>query len=261
MTDRYIIGNMRKLTIIITASPIPTHPSLKHIDGVIDSLDLLKLPEDTLVVLAHDYPSKDEDLSRYLEYYENLKKKYKERKEFVFTMTDEWSCLTGSIRSAFKYVDSKYVLLVQHDFPFITEIDFNSIIEDMDNNPELKHIRFNKRVNRQQGMDWICRNFQIFNTRNIVGNYSYMSTLNWSDNNHISPSDYYRNFVFPNTRNRSYMEHQLLHKQRILAENSDENNPDDVSKVLSEHDRFGTYIFGQYDDPPTILHTDGREAY
>jgi hypothetical protein len=251
---------MKRLTIIITASYIPSHPRSEHIDSVIESLKFLKYPEDTVIILAHDYPPNPSkvDLENYLEYYNKLQTKYSLKDNFKITMLDKYGHLSGNIRNAFNYVDSKYVLFVQHDFPFIKKVNLNSVMEDMDKNKNLKHIRFNKRKTIQTAGDSLTQNcnLNIFNNYSIKGKCSYISTFCWSDNNHISPTSYYTDVVLKEVQNAIFMENHFYQKLRKLSELKDvENNI--LENAFLKH---GNFIYGEINDEPYIFHNDGRKS-
>lgn len=247
----------RKLCVIITASPIKSHPSTKHIDETIKSLGNLILPEDTKIILAHDYHGNSELTKGYLEYIEVLSEKYKNNSNFIITVRESHGHLTGNVRNAFNYVDSKYVLLVQHDFPFIRTVDIVKVIEDMDNNPNLKNIRFNKRKNVEDHCDKITmnRSINIFNNYNVIGNYEYVSTPCWSDNNHISPSQHYRDVILEECNDRSAMELVLYPKLQNIY------RPGNESEYLSTHEKYGTFLFDKLNADTVIFHSDGAERY
>ena len=251
---------MKKLTIIITASYIPSHPSSEHIENVIESLKFLEYPEDTAIVLAHDYPSdpSEVDLENYLKYYNKLQKKYTSKGNFKIIMLDKHGHLSGSIRNAFNYVDSKYVLLVQHDFPFIKKVNLNTVMEDMDKNKNLKHIRFNKRKTTQTGGDWLTQNcnLNIFNNYSIKDKCSYISTFCWSDNNHISPTSYYTDVVFKEVKNGMFMENHFYQKLRKLSKLKDVED----SILENAFLKYGNFIYGEINDDPYIFHNDGRKS-
>lgn len=247
---------MNRLTIIITASPIKSNPSTKFIDKTIESLSMLKYPENTKIVLAHDFVSSDSQKETYFEYYDKIKEKYNSDDNFIVTMLDKYGHLTGSIRNAFKYVESKYVLLVQHDFPFVRQVDLCSIMDDMDNDERLKHVRFNKRKNIRLGCDGMTGGIDtdIFNNFNISLKNDYISTFMWSDNNHLSPSDYYREVILKECHDRIAMENVIFPRLSRMV-----NNKESSDVIINTHKKYGTYIYDKIESDRVIYHTDGRE--
>jgi hypothetical protein len=225
------------LTIIITSSFIPSHPSIHHIKEVIESLFYTKCDIDTPIILAHDYCSDN----NYLLYLKNLEKYISNKDNIKIVVRKSHGHLTGNVRNAISYVTTKYVLVIQHDFPFIRKFNVNKIINDMEKNPELKHIRFNKRKTTKVKTDaWN----NLFGKKIKCKNYNYIRTPSWSDNNHICPTEYYKDIVLKKCSDGKPMEHFLIRK----------------SKNKKIHKKYGTYIFGKLNEDPYILHTDGRKS-
>ena len=148
--------------------------------------------------------------------------------------------LTGNIKTALEHVDSNYILIVQHDFPFVQYPNLIEIIQDMDHNPELKHVRFNKRANLKIRSDAVN---DLFGKQLISINNTYTRTPSWSDNNHICKTSYYINLVFIEGGKR-FPESDLI------------NN----IKTLKCHDKYGTYLYGPLEYPKVINHTDGAKT-
>lgn len=223
-------------SVIITASFISSHPSIEFIKATLDSLEHANLNKNTPVILAHDYSSD----GKFIEYLKNLKRYIANKKNIKLVVRKSPGHLTGNIRNAFKYVKTEYVLIIQHDFPFIRSFDIEKIIDDMKENPELKHIKFNKRANIKIHSNAIN---DLFGKEVKSSNYTYTRTPSWSDNNHICRSDYYRNIILKECNNGKPMESYLMNK----------------SKTRKIHDKYGTYIFGPINQRPYIKHLDGRK--
>ncbi len=196
----------KDLSVIITASYIPSHPDIKLIKEVIESLVLLNLPKDTLIVLAHDH-SKNPDFNQYLK---NLKNFVRHDPNFKIVVRRTHGHLVGNIRNALQYIESEFVLVIQHDLKFNKRpIDIMKIVADMKKHPELKHIRFNKRCNRPTNCD---SHFGLFGKEIKCQNFTYTRTNAWSDNNHICPTKYYRDIVMKECNDGKPMEYFLLLK-------------------------------------------------
>lgn len=239
-----IIENFKEnddLTIIITASVIPSHPDITIIKETMKSLDLLN-HKNSKIILAHDYSDKKE----YKEYLKNLENYIKNMDNVQIVVRDDWGHLTGNIRNAIKYVKTRYILVIQHDLPFIKEVDIHKVIEDMKTTPELKSIRFNKRNNNKiLGWEKEMNYNNLYNKIQFKKNYSYISTPNWSDQNHLTTKKYYQDIVFKISKNKSFMEDSLKNIKR-----------DD--KYL---EKFGTFIFGDINEKAYIKHLDGSERW
>lgn len=226
---------MSLLTIIITASYIKSHPSIDFIKKCIESLDNVCASKDTKIILAHDFHEHE----NYKNYLNNLHDYIADKPFLQIATRDTFGCLTGNIRNAFQFVDTPYVLIVQHDLVFIKKFDIYKIIEDMKENNNLKHIRFNKRSNIKINSDSIN---ELFGKQVQSTNYIYTRTPSWSDNNHLCSSDYYRNIILNECKDGSFMEKTLI--RRSINE--------------SIHNIYGTYLFGPLDETAYIIHTDGK---
>jgi hypothetical protein len=248
-----------QLNIIILSSPIPSNPSTKVIDKTIESLSLLRYPVDSKIILAHDYPapeSKNKDA--YFKYYKILEHKYKHQDNIITTIAPKFVHMAGNLRNAFNYVDSQYVLVLSHDFIFVRSVDINLLISDMDQNPKLKHVRFNKRKNTPRGGDCDTRgksSCEVFNKFSVSANHEYISTSCWSDINHISPVHYYRDIILKECSDGRNLESFFYSK----IKNMYEKNNDDLT--AQTHEKYGNYLFDELGANPYIYHTDGREAF
>ena len=228
----------KDLSIIITASFIPSHPNIKIIKEVIESLSLINHPTNTKIILAHDYSNHPD----YLKYLDNIEEYIKDNKYFKLVVRSNHGHLVGNIRNALQHVDSEFVLIIQHDLKFNKRpIEIMNIIKDMIENPELKHIRFNKRCNRKTNCDSFYNLFGL----EIKGRYyTYTRTNAWSDNNHICPTSYYKNIIMKECSDGKPMEQFLLLK----------------SKNEKAHSKYGTYLFGPVEDRAYIKHLDGKNS-
>ena len=228
---------MKLLTIIITASFIPSHPNIKLIQETIESLKLINMPPSTEIILAHDY-SKHINYSKYFEKLDEYIKSYSNIK---IVKRKDHGHLTGNIRNALQYVNSKYILVIQHDLPFIKMFDIQKVIYDMEKNDNIKYVRFNQRKNIKIGYDALN---DLFGLQVKQENYTYTRTPAWSDTNHLCLTKYYNDIVMKECPDGCAMEGRLQGK----------------NKNEELHKKYGTYLFGELNHPPVIKHTDGRNT-
>jgi len=233
---------------------VPSHPSSHHLDATLNSLSLLNIPDNSTVVLAHDVGDRSKCGEGYLQYLNDIALKYRGNKNIVITKTSCKKHLTGNVRKAFQYIDSKYVLVIQHDLPFIQSFDINKIMLDMKKNPEIKNVIFNKRQNLCIGDDAATNNndFDLFGHQLKCDNYTYTRTPRWSDNNHLCLSSYYNDIILRESVDHLPMEFCIFYGnlKRIY-----ENNSKDMT--LEAHRKYGTYLFGELSQDPCIFHTNG----
>ncbi|NBX51738.1 hypothetical protein EBT25_17825, partial [bacterium] len=111
-------------------------------------------------------------------------------------VNENWGHLSGNLYYAFEFaVRSRFTLIVQDDLMFINDLPIRKIISTMENHSKIKHVRFNRRSNIVLGRDTEL-------TQIKSGDLFFLKTNNWSDNNHITTSDYYRKIVFPQIDNK-----------------------------------------------------------
>jgi len=229
---------MNDYSIIITASFIKSHPSIEFIKNTIQSLKYTNMKPTTPIILAHDYS----DDIKYKHYLDKLKAYISDKPNIKIIVRDTHGHLTGNIRNAFNYINTKYVLIIQHDLPFVNKFSIEKVIEDMEKNTELKHVRFNRRDNIKYGFDALNN---LFGKETQSKNYVYTRTPGWSDQNHLCLAEYYKNLVLRQCEDGKPMEKQL-HKKTTNEE---------------IHNIYGTYLFGGLNQPKFIKHTDGRKKF
>lgn len=223
-------------SIMITASFIKSHPKIDFIKSVIESLKYINMKDDIPIILAHDFS----DHPNFLQYIQNLKKYIIDKPTIKLIVRESHGHLTGNVRNAFQYINTEYVLIIQHDLPFVNYFDIHKVIEDMKNNPELKHVRFNKRKNIKAVSDALN---DLFGKQINSINYTYTRTPSWSDQNHLCLSEYYRNIILKECSDGTFMENYLIKRS--------------VNEDI--HSKYGTYLFGKLNEDAYINHTDARK--
>lgn len=231
------------LTILITASHIRTHPSIRMICETISSLKNITNMNQCHVILAHDYSSK----KSYANYLDNLKNYLKKENLNNITIAERNSHghLVGNIRNAITYVQTEWILVMQHDFPFIREFDIDKILDDMKSNPDMKHVKFPPGTIRSPDGPtgtWDRKN-KLYGKQVYGEHYTYTRTAAWCDYNHICRTSYYTDLVLKECPDGVPMEN-------ILNPSCNESN----------HDKYGTYIFGGIGAPAYLHHLDGSKT-
>jgi hypothetical protein len=220
------------ITIILSTSPMPSHPSTAFVDEVVESIyKFLFRFERTKIIITCD--GTNECNESYEHFILNLEEKYKGYEDIEIIKKPEFGHLTGNLRFAIERVETEFVFLVQHDISFLRFVDIAKVIEDMRANPQLKHVRFNKRRNTRKRGDY------NLGKKRVDANYKYISTPQWSDQNHICTVDYFKNEILTRV-NKGFMEHTMRRK------------------VRGKHGVFGTYLFGDHNDPSATCHLQGR---
>ena len=130
-------------TVIITSSLIPTHPSRTMLNSTHNSLKMLHgLQNSTPVFVTVDGldPAKndnEENKKRPQECTQNTRLAFKNDHRVKVLTSYTFGHLTNSLKMAIDMVDTEYVYVVQHDFPFVKPINHTAIVESMRKIPEL----------------------------------------------------------------------------------------------------------------------------
>ena len=236
-----------KLTLITSTSAIPSNPSTQMLEITQKSLNRIPEFKDCPRIIVFDgVPG---HLVKRKEPYEIYKKNVieltKTDPDFANTkliFCQEHKHLALALKEAMEHVTTPFVFVHQHDFKIIKPIDVVGLIRSMEENPNLKHVRLNRR--HVMSTKWDGR------VDNVVEGPSYVPltrTWGWSDNDHFSPKKYYDDFIFPKIKRKRPME-KVIHPMQRRAERKNREN----------HKIFGTYIYGELGNKPIIAHLDGK---
>lgn len=140
-------------TIIITSNLIPTHPSIAIINRTIDSLRYIRgLPKNSPIIITVDgvfstdhgtgHP-KNVILSQYIE---TLRAALIDQPHITILTEPTQIMLVGNVKKAMDLVETEFVYVLQHDIPFISDIDHRGLIRTFHNYPnEVRLVRFSRR--------------------------------------------------------------------------------------------------------------------
>ena len=251
-------------TIIINTSFIKTHPSLLMFNATFDSLRHLHgLPPKTPVVITVDglipegahsyhYISNDSEENRetYQEYVRNLRLKFKKDKHVTILTNYNFGLLTVNLRMAMDFVDTKYVLVIQHDLKFLRDVDYAGLIQSMEDNPEtLKIVRFSKRPNtaypawlrieNEETKEYCTQPFH-----DEKNNMTFVPQV-FSDQNHVTTKEYYLWMLDKLGPTKRFMENAMMYSI-------------DVEKDPKSCRTYGQWLYGPLRSGPWIQHMDGH---
>lgn len=113
------------ISVIVTTSPVPRHPSTDHLETVIDSIRA-QLPTAEIIVVADGVrPEQEHRRAVYETYLSRLVWLTNYRwKNVVPVIADEWLHQAGATRLALDHASAPFVLFVEHDTPLIGSIDW-----------------------------------------------------------------------------------------------------------------------------------------
>eukprot|EP00980_Cylindrotheca_fusiformis_P020916 scaffold7942_cov111-Cylindrotheca_fusiformis.AAC.1 len=232
-------------TIIVTTNWIPGLPSTKMIDSVINSLHYLHgLPSHTPLIIAADgaYEKggrhesvRNVDMRAYVRALEN---KYNNSHTTIFSSSKK-RMLVGNMKRALRRVETEFILVLQHDLPFVNEVNHTALVEIMHTHSEVRLVGFpTDRVLIRKMDTGVCNEDEIeFHANGI----ELSKTHTWSDRNHLTRKSYYEEmFKLPGWEGIRYME---LHMSEFARVNCS---------------YWGSYLYGHRGANPTIFHLDGR---
>ena len=253
-------------TIIINTSFIKTHPSLLMFNATFDSLRHLHgLPPKTPVVITVDglipegahsyhYISNDSEENResYQEYVRNLRLKFKKDKHVTILTNYNFGLLTVNLRMAMDFVDTKYVLVIQHDLKFLLDVDYTGLIQSMEDNPEtLKIVRFASFKNMNYH-DWSrieneeTKEYCTLPFHDEKNNMTFVPQV-FSDQNHVTTKEYYLWLLDVLGPQRRFMETAMMYH----------SNPEKDPKSCRTN---GQWLYGPLHSGPWIQHLDGKHS-
>ena len=250
------IAKVLPLTVVISGSYLESHPEITFVKEVIESLELTGIAHDTPILLSHDKIKPgtegfEEKEKTYVKYFENLEEyiKTSKFKNIEIVKAPQWGHLTRTLKYAVAQVTTKYMLVLQHDIHIRREIPVLKMIDLMERHEHIKHLRFNVRRNHPTFMWWdgYTGGKRLFAEEEYDG-VKVCVTPAWSDQNHLTTKEYYENVVFPDCTNSDgeliydFMENRLN------------------GMCHHNHERYGTYIYGEYGAPRTSRHSDGRKS-
>jgi hypothetical protein len=141
-------------------------------------------------------------------------------------------------------VQTPYIFIHQHDLILVKDFDLNGLIATMEANSNIKHVRLALPCTNRH---WLYSPPAVDEV--IVGPCFVPLTRHfiWSDNDHVSTAEYYREFILPQC-GHGPMEHYI----DVLFREA-------MGKIDTVcHPVFGTYLYGNLDDGGYLSHSDGR---
>lgn len=234
----------KKITTVISTSPVPGMPEFKHLHATINSLNLVPKLSQSRILIVFDFPQANKEILEYNEYKNNVVKFYKKYSNIKFLHLEEWGHLSGVMEMAVQNVETPFIFVQQHDLPLIREFDLDKVLICLEKDKLVKHVRLNKRHNLAIGWD----------RRPLFGAYdnqyvNLTKTACWSDQSHLTTRAYYENVILPETKGKKIFMEEVFHWKMNLPE----------GRELEEmHKKLGTFLYGSPGDPPVIRHSDAR---
>jgi len=230
-----------RLTILIPTNLIKSAPNIDIISETINDLKQHDLDGVDIIV---GMDCNGEGTDRFDEYINNIKEKYPSIKLVISNGTGIYNNFTH----LFSACSTEYCFLLEHDWVFNKPIEFDSLISVMDTHPHINNVRFNLRPNIVAGTDHTLYKDDQIKEMNLL------NTSSWSNNPKImrmSHWDYCNNRLTSQSQyNYNTIESALFY---MFCDDVKNTSFEDANKNI-----WGSYIYGELNDEPTIQHLDGR---
>jgi hypothetical protein len=233
-------------TVIITASPIKSHPDTAILDETVASVRA-QLP-DAEIVLVHDgvRPEQEHLRAAYEEYLRRVLWSADHRWTNVLPLIfDEHLHQAVAVKRALAHVDTPLVLFLEHDTPITGEIPW-AAIEAVIIDQRAHCVRFH----HEASIPLPHKHLMLDDERRDVGGVPMMRTAQWSQRPHLASTDFYRtllDWAFPNDET-NFIEDVVYGK---LCDAFDVDGVDGW-------DSWRTWIYTPAGDIKRSYHTDGR---
>lgn len=174
-------------TIVITTSPIPSHPKTDIIEETIKSIRHYYNNE--IVILIDGIRKEQEDKrSQYTEYIKNLLWKCNfEYENIIPVVFEQHKHQSGMVRWVLEYIDTPLVLFVEHDTPLTTDLTIPfSTLEKYILSGKSNLIRFHYEAHIPEEHKYL-----------MLGEVedNLQKTAQWSQRPHLARTDLYRNIM------------------------------------------------------------------
>ena len=111
------------VTLIVTTSPIPTHPATSLVDDALESVLKMNYPF-AEVIVSYDMPPSGEKAS-YREYKQIMKSKYP---KFTHLPMTKHGHFIGSFYNALKHTKTQHFFMLQHDIKLVGEFPIDKCL-------------------------------------------------------------------------------------------------------------------------------------
>ena len=200
-----------KITVIVTTSPIKSHPSTDVITATINSIrELLPLSD---IIIAVDGVRAEQSFLRenYNEYVRRLLWKCNfEWENVVCNVEKEWVHQAGTIKSAMLLVDTPLVLMVEHDTPIRGPIDWDGINKAiLDGYANV--IRFHHEATIFPEHQYMMLDQGPVNYPNDTTGVPLLRTKAWWQRPHVASARFYREKILSyfSTESRTFIEDKI----------------------------------------------------
>jgi len=229
-----------ELTILISTSNIPSHPSTKIIEDTIKNLRSYRELKDVEIIIMID------DLRPELKHRTYEYEKYIQRllwlcnvkwKNILPVITKEWLHQANTTKYCLDFIKTKNILYVEHDCSLTGDIPFNEINEILKYDT-VNYIRLHYSTEIHEQHKYLMRESKTINSVPLL------KTIQWSQRPHFSTVSFYKKILEYFSESSRTMIEDLIYGVVINNENKD----------------FGLWIYHPEKNIQRSLSCDGRKS-
>jgi hypothetical protein len=248
--------NKNDVTIIIPTSYIPSHPSIKIIETTINNARF-HFPNSKIILQIDGMRSEQSNYEKDYNEYKNkvLWKCLYEWKNILPIVFDEHSHQSTMMKKTIDLVKTPLIFYIEGDFSLRIDrdIDWNKCFNMFKYN-KANTIRFYLRERIPQDQAYMMCGQED----------GFMKTVQWSQNPHLSFTNYYKDIVLPSIGERNYIEDEFHGKVQFDCRcvPNDKRNLEAtyVFKIKNwEAHKIFIYCPGDGQNLSRVLHLDGRQ--
>lgn len=240
------------VTVLVTVSPVPSHPSTQMVQDCIASART-RLPGVAVIVMADGVRTDlQERRVQYADHLERLRAIAADDDRMELVEWAEWQHQARMVRHALAdLVTTPLVILAEHDTTLAGDIDFDSLVNVM-HSGEAKCVRFHHEARVLPEHEHLSiRGSEV----EMVQGVPLIATAQYSARPHLADADWYRWLLGPrfmHPESVSFIEDAVW--GRIVADWHDEGT--------AGWERHRLWIYAEEDENGSIVHSrtcDGRQ--
>jgi hypothetical protein len=245
------------VTIIIPTSYIPSHPSIKVIETTIKNTRF-HFPNNEIILQIDGLRAEQAQYKKDYDEHKNrvLWKCLHEWQNVLPIIFDQHSHQSTMMKKTINLVQTPLILYIEGDLPLRTDrdIDWNKCLDMFEHN-KANTIRFYLREEMPQEHEHMMCGQED----------SFIKTVQWSQNPHLSFTSYYKDIILPNVGETNYIEDEFYGKAQTDCEYLPEEEPvieePYVFKIRNwEAHKMFIYYPDNGQNLSRVLHLDGRQS-
>jgi len=233
-------------------SVVPSAPSTRMVELIISKFfeNTNVKPEEVQIIVGFDKRINRQIDEQYHQNLEGLSSNYPNYKVLVNLSNSIEAIVTATqnFLNVIFSVETETYTIWEHDRPAIRPFDFRSVIEEMKVNKSINYIRFNEFYNNNERYPNL-----VENGHNPSDKIPLIPTYRWSNTPHICRTSTFKNwfstFVYPTHNEGGFVEGPLC---ELLSFYIEKMGMEETVK------RFGTFVYGNWNDEPLHVHLNGN---